>query len=34
MTKKDYKIISFMGFVYIGCLINNLKILKKINKKL
>lgn len=31
MTRKDHKIISFMGFVYLGCLINNLKIIKRLN---
>ncbi len=34
MTRKDHKIISYMGFVHLGCIINNLKILKKLNHKL
>jgi hypothetical protein len=34
MTRKDHKIKSFMGFVYLGCLINNLKIIKNINQKI
>ena len=33
MTRKDHMVISFMGFVYLGSLINNLKIINKINKK-
>lgn len=34
MTRKDHKITTYMGFVYLGSLISNLKILKIINKKL
>jgi hypothetical protein len=34
LTRKDHKIKTYMGFVYLGCLINNLKILEIINKKL
>ena len=30
MTRKDHKIKSYMGFVYLGCLINNLKIIQKL----
>lgn len=30
MTRKDHKILSYMGFVYLGCLINNLKINQKL----
>ena len=33
MTRKDHKIKNYMGFIYLGCLINNLKILNKINLK-
>jgi len=33
MTRKDHKISSFMSFVYLGSLINNLKIINKINQK-
>jgi hypothetical protein len=34
LTRKDHKIKNYMGFVYLGCLLNNLKILNAINKKL
>jgi hypothetical protein len=34
MTRKDHNIISYMGFVYLGSLINNIKIMKIINQKL
>ena len=34
MTRKDHKIMSFMGFVYLGCIVNNLKVIKRINKRL
>jgi hypothetical protein len=34
MTRKDHKISSYMGFVYLGSLINNLKIIKIINQNL
>lgn len=30
MTRKVHKIKSYMGFVYLGCLINNLKIIQKL----
>jgi hypothetical protein len=31
MTRKDHNIVSYMGFVFIGSLINNLKIMKNSN---
>ena len=34
LTRKDHNITTYVGFVYLGCLINNLKILEIINKKL
>ena len=34
LTRKDHKISTYMSFVYLGCLKNNLKILNLINKKL
>jgi hypothetical protein len=32
MTRKDHKIKSYMGFVFMASLINNLKVTKKLNK--